>query len=389
MKFAHLGDCHLGGWRFPELQELNMLSFSRAIEICIKEKVDIVLIAGDLFDSAYPSIETLKETFQEFRKLSEAKIPCFLIAGSHDYSASGKTFLDVLEKAGFCTNVSVYEERGEDIILHPTVCKNYAIYGYPGKKSGLEVPELRRIKLQESPGFFNILMLHTSIKEALGRIPVDSISINQLPKADYYALGHLHINFATKNLLYSGPIFPNNFEELEELEHGQFYIVENKGFINPVKIPLKIKEIKIIEINLNSTLGATEKIISEINQHQIEDKVVLLKLYGNISDGKPSEIKFNEIESFVKTKKPFSFIKNTSKLLFLEENVYFDSKDIHHAEEDLIEKCYESVPEKFKETLHSALKAMNIEKNEDETNLVFQDRLIGELKAVFKINEDI
>ena len=109
MKFAHLGDCHLGSWRQPELKELNFKSFQLALETCIKEKVDFILIAGDLFDSAYPSIDTLKQAFDEFRKVKEAKIPVFLIAGSHDYSVSGKTFLDVLARAGFCTNVFNYE----------------------------------------------------------------------------------------------------------------------------------------------------------------------------------------------------------------------------------------------------------------------------------------
>jgi DNA repair exonuclease SbcCD nuclease subunit len=49
MKFAHLADCHLGGWRYPELQQLNFDSFKTALEICKKEKVEFVLIAGDLF----------------------------------------------------------------------------------------------------------------------------------------------------------------------------------------------------------------------------------------------------------------------------------------------------------------------------------------------------
>lgn len=77
MKFAHLGDCHLGGWRQPELKELNFKSFQQAVKTCIKEKVDFILIAGDLFDSAYPPIETLKDTFGEFNKIKEAKIPVF------------------------------------------------------------------------------------------------------------------------------------------------------------------------------------------------------------------------------------------------------------------------------------------------------------------------
>jgi len=84
MKFAHMGDCHLGGWRQPELRELNFKSFQLAVDKCIREKVEFILISGDLLDSPYPSIETLKETFNEFRKIKEAGIPVFLIAGSHD-----------------------------------------------------------------------------------------------------------------------------------------------------------------------------------------------------------------------------------------------------------------------------------------------------------------
>ena len=120
VKFAHISDVHLGGWKQQPLQELNSKSFQMAIDICIDKRLDFVLIAGDLFDSAYPPIDVLKETFAEFKKLKEARIPCFIIAGSHDYSVSGKTFLDVLEKAGFCKNVSNFEIINEKIVLSPT-----------------------------------------------------------------------------------------------------------------------------------------------------------------------------------------------------------------------------------------------------------------------------
>ena len=226
VKFAHIADVHLGGWKQPELQELNLLSFKKVLEICIKEKLDFVLIAGDLFDSAYPPIEILKETFSEFRKLKEAKIPCFTIAGSHDYSVSGKTFLDVLEHAGFCKNVTNYEEKDNFLVLNPTVYGNVAIYGYPGKKSSLEIEDLRRIKINDSPGLFKIFMLHTTIDKAKGSLPVDAIEIDKLPKMDYYALGHLHMEFQYENFIYPGPVFPNNFQELEDLNFGRFCIID-------------------------------------------------------------------------------------------------------------------------------------------------------------------
>ncbi len=265
MRFAHLADCHLGSWRQPELRQLNLESFQKAIEICIKEKVDFVIIAGDLFDSAYPGIEILEEAFFQLKKLKDLNIPCYIIAGSHDYSASGKTFLSVLEKAGFCTNIFKPEENQGRIFLNPTVHGNIALYGYPGKKAGLEIQELRNIKLQESPGLFKILALHTCIKNAVKNLPIDSINEAELPEVDYYALGHLHIDYDVGKFVYAGPLFPDNFQELEELKYGTFYIVDTSNN-QAKKIEIKLKDVEIFEIEITNALTATEKIIQDLQK---------------------------------------------------------------------------------------------------------------------------
>ena len=291
VRFAHLADVHLGGWKQPAMQNLNFQSFRTAMDICIKEKLDFILIAGDLFDSAYPPIEILKETFGEFKRLKDAKIPCFLIAGSHDYSVSGKTFLDVLEKAGFCKNVasfdfeSLKEDKNGKMILHPTLYEGVAIYGYPGKKSGLEIEELRKIKLEDCPGMFRIFMLHTTLDKAKGTLPIDAIEADKLPKADYYALGHLHIDFQYEKFVYPGPVFPNNFQELGDLQYGSFYIVDTDGKTPMKKIELKLKEVISIEVNLNDGITATSKIISELDKNNLKDKIVLLRIKGELESG--------------------------------------------------------------------------------------------------------
>ena len=384
MKFAHLADCHLGGWRYPELQELSMQSFSKALDISIKKKVDMVLISGDLFDSAYPPIDILKQAFKEFKKLNDEKIPCFIIAGSHDYSVSGKTFLDVLEHAGFCKNVFNYEEKDGKVILQPTIFQNYALYGFPGKKSGLEVPELRNVVLQDSPGFFKIFMLHTTLKEAVGTLPIDSISIDELPKVDYYALGHLHINFSQKNAVYAGPTFPNNFEELYELKHGQFYIVEVSDFLRTEKIPLKLKDVSYIEVELNDSLPGADKIISELKKYILEDKIVMLKIYGVLKSMRPSDINFSEVENFVKNQKPYFFLKSTSKLISEEQNIE-EIKDMSQVEETLIKNYLNKEDSKFKELIYPLMRSLISEKQEDETNHTFADRLLSEAKQILRI----
>jgi len=382
VKFAHLGDCHLGGWRQPELKELNFKSFQYAIEKCIKERVEFVLISGDLFDAAYPPIEILKETFGEFRKLKEANIPVFLIAGSHDFSASGKTFLDVLERAGFCKNVSIFEERNDKIILHPTTLKNVAIYGYPGKKSSLEVDDLERIKLDDTPGFFRILMLHTSIKGAIGTLPIKSVDERTLPEVDYLALSHLHINYNKNKIVYSGPIFPNNLSELEELHNGFFYIFDN-GKIR--KEEIKLKEVLVFDVELKDALSATEKIISIFEKENVADKIVVLKLAGILEKGKTLDIDFARIDSQLKKKGAFVFLRSTSRLHMPEPEIKFDVLDTSNIENEIVQNFEEKTPSKFNQFILQLMKSLQVEKQDEEKVSVFQDRLISENKKILSV----
>ena len=384
VKFAHISDVHLGGWKQQPLQDLNFQSFRNAVEICIKKKLDFVLIAGDLFDSAYPSIEILKETFKEFRKLKEAQIPCFIIAGSHDYSVSGKTFLDVLENAGFCKNVCDFQEHEDSIILNPLIQEGVAIYGYPGKKSGLEISDLRKIKLNDSPGMFKIFMLHTTIDKAKGTIPIDAIETDLLPLADYYALGHLHIDFKYNNFVYPGPIFPNNFKELEDLRYGSFYIVDTSLDNSLEKIDLKIKDVACFNIEISDALTATELIISEIDKQEIEDKIVLLRLRGEIKRGDNSDIRFSQIEEFVKSKNAYFVLRNTHDLKTKEVELDIEVKDIENVEEDTVELYSDQNPSDFNSLIPQLIHSLSIEKQEGETIENFNSRLMEETKKILK-----
>jgi len=396
MKFAHLGDVHLGSWRQPELQDLNFLSFQKAIDTCIEENVEFILIAGDLFDSAYPPIEILKQTFAEFRKLKEADIKCYLIAGSHDYSVSGKTFLDVLEKAGFC-EMCKYEEIKEndeikEIILNPCKHKNFEIFGFPGKKSGLEVQDIRKIKVPDSSNF-RILMLHTSITEAIGNLPIDSISLDELPKAEYYALAHLHIDFNKElekaRAIYSGPIFPNSFQELEDLGMGSFYIIDVSGFLEVQKKEIKIKEILPFNIQIKNALTATQQILNEFEKHNLKDKIVLLRLQGTIEQGTNADIDYNKIKEYLEEKQVYSFLKNTNKLTSKEEELQTDiqisSSDMNKVEEELIKEYEGKNPDQFNKYILPLIHALDLKKQEDEKSIIFETRLFSELNKVLNL----
>jgi len=357
-----------------------------AVDICIEKKLDFILISGDLFDSAYPSIEVLKDTFFEFKRIKEARLPCFIIAGSHDYSISGKTFLDVLEKAGFCKNVTDIEENKNEIILNPVIFGGVAIYGYPGKKSGLEIAELRKVKLNDCPGLFKIFMLHTTIDKAKGSLPIDSLEVDCLPKADYYALGHLHIDFQYQNFVYPGPIFPNNFQELEDLQYGSFYLVDTASE-NPLqKVDLKIKDIVSISIEIRSALNATEQIISEIEKRDVEDKIILLRVRGELESGSNSDKKFSQIEETASRKKAYFLLKNIHELKTKELEMEIEVRNIDNIEEESI-RLYSEQNQgsfNFNSFIPQLIQSLSIEKQEGEKVESFTNRLLEESKKILK-----
>jgi DNA repair protein SbcD/Mre11 len=394
VKFSHLADCHLGGWRQEELQKLNLDSFRKAIDISIKEQVDFVLVAGDLFDSAYPSIEILKETFAEFKKLKDRGILVYLIAGSHDFSASGKTFLDVLEKAGFCENVHKMEiDSEEKFKLKPTFFKEIAIFGYSGKKSGMEIEDLRRVYF-DSIYPFTIFMIHSTIQDVVNNIPMDSINKLDLPIANYYAMGHIHQVFKKEEgksiYVYPGPIFPNNFQEIVDLGSGSMELVEiERGIIQTKNIKLDLIDKVYLEINLEDGLKATEKIIEEIDKINLKDKIFLLKLKGVLNKGKSGDIRFNEIEEFVNKKGAYCLLRNISGIINQDKEIEIDVCEIENIEDQIFKDYTFKNPNDFNKFLPELLKTLSSEKYEDEKNNIFEERLISDLKAALNLGEII
>src|SRR3989339_1081014 len=140
MKFAHLADCHIGSWRDPKLRDVSTKAFIRAIDICIERNVDFILISGDLFNTSLPAIDNLKQVVIKLKELKDNGISVYAIAGSHDFSPSGKTMLDVLEGAGLLVNVAKGQLEEDKLKLNFTVDKKTGakITGLLGRRGNLE-----------------------------------------------------------------------------------------------------------------------------------------------------------------------------------------------------------------------------------------------------------
>lgn len=89
-RLLHMADVHLGA-RHDDLgpaavaqRERQFAAFHRAVELALTEKVDLVLIAGDLFDSNAQPRRSVERAAAELNRLIERHIPVVLIPGTHD-----------------------------------------------------------------------------------------------------------------------------------------------------------------------------------------------------------------------------------------------------------------------------------------------------------------
>lgn len=402
VKFAHLADCHIGGWRDEKLRNLNFESFTYAIDKCISENVDFVLISGDLFNTSLPGIELLKNTVRELNKLKENNIRVYTISGSHDFSPSGKTMLSVLEEAGLIIDVVKMEFVDNKIKLNfvQDVKTKVKITGIIGKKGMLETTIYNNLiydNLEKEQGF-KIFMFHTAITELKPKEleNMGSLSLSLLPKGfNYYAGGHVHIvkEFNLEgynNVIYPGPTFPNNFYELEQLKQGSFYIYDN----GDVKlIPIEIK--KVISINLDCNDLSVDEIETnlkdEISNNHFEDTIVTIKLKGILRTGKSSDINFKEIFNLIYSKNAFFVMKNTFQLRNKQfEEIQVQENSVEDVENSLIQEHagqnQELNLENEVEFTKKLMVALSDEKIEDEKNDDYDQRIINSISRIVEDN---
>ncbi len=401
MRFAHIADCHIGGWRDPKLRNVGAEAFEKAIDSCIEKKVDFVLIAGDLFNTSLPSVDGLKLAVKKLKELKDKDIPVYLIAGSHDFSPSGKTMLDVLENAGLFINVSKVKDVDEKLRLNFTVDSKTGakITGLFGKKGGLEkgyYENLLKEELEKEEGY-KIFLFHSLLSELKPKEleMVDSQPLSLLPKNfNYYAGGHPHIVKDAKiegygTIAYPGPLFPNNFRELEELGNGGFYIVEN----DKVEFePIQIHNVFNIKINAEHKTPewVRDEIMGQIKGKEFNNTIITIRVRGVLESGKPSDIDFKYIFEKLYDKSAYFVMKNTNALVAKEfEEIAIEAKDIDDVEKKIINEHIGQIKVEFDEVkiTEELMRILSVSRGEGEKVADFEKRVKDEMEKVLELTQ--
>src|SRR3990172_4282128 len=138
-------------------------------------------------------------------------------------------------------------------------------------------------------------MFHSALAELKPKDleQMDAMAVSLMPAGfDYYAGGHVHVVDRQsigkyKNIVYPGPIFPNNFAEVEKLKHGSFVIVENG---NVQHVPLIVHP--TICISVDGTNKTPTEVEAEVRQHLMKDDLsnalVTIRVSGCLQIGRAS-----------------------------------------------------------------------------------------------------
>jgi len=404
MKYAHLADLHLGSWREPKMRDLSTKAFMMAVDQCIQEKVDFILFAGDLFNTSLPSLDTLKLVTKRLKEIKDLNIPIYVIAGSHDFSPSGKTMIDVLENAGLLKNVckGSIDQETKELRLHFTIEEKTGVKltGLLGRKGQLDqqyYETLDRTSLEQEQGY-KIFMFHTTVSELLSRDmdKIESQPLSVFPKTfDYYAGGHIHHPAKVeqpgyKCVTYPGALFPNNFQEVEKYGNGGYYLITvEDGKQEVTWKPLEV--VKHQQFLLQCNGKSPEVIHYEVSDHfehvDVEGAIVTIRLQGSIKGGRVFDINFKEIFERLYQKGAYFVMKNTAKLQSEEfEEIKIAQANPELVEEEIIKEHlgqHTAFPaEKELEVTRSLLNFLDTTKKEGETQTDFQKRVEDDMEKV-------
>ncbi len=195
-RFVHTADLHLDSplrslaLRDPELAALisgaTRQALATIVDLCLAERVDALVIAGDLYDGEETSMKTARFLAGEMDRLHAANVRVFIVRGNHDSMSK------VAPELTLPPNVKIFGERAETAQFVAGGLK-VAVHGL-----SFRTPKAPRSLLPDYTrpiaGAVNIGVMHTSLGGAPGHdvyAPCPAAELHAWG-FDYWALGHIH-----------------------------------------------------------------------------------------------------------------------------------------------------------------------------------------------------
>jgi exonuclease SbcD len=261
-RFLHAADVHLDsplhglaryeGIPSEEVRGATRAAFDNLIEYAISERVDFLVIAGDLYDGEWKHMGTGLYFAQAMGRLHRAGISVFLLAGNHDAASVITRQIPWPENVRLFTSkqpqTHAIEELG--VVVHgqsfatPVVTENL-VANYP----------------QAVPHTFNIGVLHTALSGAPGHAPYAPCDVPDLRAMgyDYWALGHVH----ARQIVATDPhvIYPGNLQGRNIRETGPkgatLVEVSDRQVTSVTAVELDVLRWSRVEIDCKNVTGET------------------------------------------------------------------------------------------------------------------------------------
>ena len=207
-RFIHTADLHLDSpLRSLSLRNTDLAALIgdgtrralvRIVDLAIAERVDAVLIAGDLYDGDQTSMKTARFLAGQLGRLDEAGIATFIIRGNHDAMSR------ITKELVLPESVKLFRGRAEVVEIERDGMP-VAVHGMSFADS--HAPESLLPKYRPAVGgAVNIGLMHTSLDGAPGHNNYAPCSLADLMATgfDYWALGHIHLRVAHKGVVMPG-----------------------------------------------------------------------------------------------------------------------------------------------------------------------------------------
>jgi len=285
VKILHTADIHLGakfaglGRSGDRVRAQLKKTFMRIIDLALEKNVDLLLVAGDLFNSNQISRATLGFILGEFARLG--KIHVCLVPGTHDCYDNSSIYRNI-EPSLLPPNFHLLVDEENPFVFFEDL--GVTVYGKPNRSNRSGESPLPVLK-QEFNSRFNIALAHGSFQ-----IPSKSqgddfpITIEELEKSgfDYVALGHWHSTqeVCKKPLTY----YSGSPEQLKfgEKDSGNVLLIElNEGLPRVEKIKTGELKWQEMELELDKFKNSSE-LLREIEKYKGEQNILKVRFKENL-----------------------------------------------------------------------------------------------------------